>query len=69
MYESRIKSELCRKYRTKHFLAWTERGRECLWSLGLFILGTAMIAYFGSHFLVFITGGYEQPIGQIIIRN
>ena len=66
MYESRIKSELAWKYRIKHFLAWTERGRECLWSLGLFILGTAMIAYFGSHFLLWLTGYYDDTITSLV---
>lgn len=54
MYRSYIKEELARKYAWKHFLSITERTKEFLSVLFMFVAGMALIAYFYSHFIVWI---------------
>lgn len=69
MFSSHLRSQLARKYRLQHFLAFTDRSKEALWSFTAFLLFTAVISYFTAHFLLFITGYYNHPIATMIIHH
>lgn len=62
-------NELKWKYRIKHFLALTERGREFLWSFVTFIICTAAVGYFVAHFLVWLTSDPQSTIANIVIHQ
>jgi len=58
-YESNIKGNLARRYKIKHFLAFTEQAKEAVWQGLSVIFFTLVISYFMSHWVLWLVGFYN----------
>lgn len=64
--KSSIKNQLKWRYRVEHFLSLTEKGKEALWQGATFIFALVVISYFVAHWLLWLTGYYNQQLAIII---
>lgn len=65
---SRLRDELKWKYRRIKAAHARETIVEYLWLVGTILLAALVVAYFGSHFMLWITGYYDQTEFLILTK-
>lgn len=54
------------KYRKQKFFRFTDRCKESLLTLVQFAFSTAVVAYFGAHFIVYLVAEHYQVAPMVL---